>query len=175
MIYNSFVTKVYQGEIIFNHNHLMKLIKNEDFQTCVYMKTTFFKFNNILEKKQYDFLLKTCSDFINKVGQDNSYTSWIIHNSWFQIYHKGHFHDTHSHSMDKDNWNFIFYLNANKNASDLVVLQPGYPYINEDKRLTIKPKTFLAVAFPGHLPHFVEPNKDDKRIVLSCNVEFNRK
>ena len=172
MIYNCFITKVYQGEITFTHKHLMKLIKNEDFETCVYMKTTFFKINNILEKKKYDFLLKACSDFINKVGQDNNYTSWKIHNSWFQSYDKGHFHDTHSHSMDKDNWNFIFYLNANKDSSDLVVLQPGYPYINEDKRLVIKPKTFLAVAFPGHLPHFVEPNKDDKRIVLSCNIEF---
>ena len=75
------------------------------------MKTTFFNINNIIGKKEYDFLLKACSDFINKVGQDNNYASWKIRNSWFQIYNKGHFHDTHSHYMDKDNWNFIFYLN----------------------------------------------------------------
>ena len=40
------------------------------------------------------------------------------------------------------------------------------------KNRSKKPKIGKCVAFPGHLPHFVEPNTSDKRIILSTNLEY---
>ena len=55
------------------------------------------------------------------------------------------------------------------------MLEPGYPYVNEGKRVSIKPKIGGCVAFPGYMPHFVEPNSSDKRIALSSNLEYFKK
>ena len=54
----------------------------------------------------------------------------------------------------------------------MVILEPGYPYVNSNQRVMIKPEIGRCVAFPGYIPHFVEPNKSDRRIIMSTNLEF---
>ena len=57
-------------------------------------------------------------------------------------------------------------------SSNMIILEPGYPYANTNQRFAIKPKDGGCVAFPGHIPHFVEPNPSDNRLILSTNLEF---
>ena len=169
---HSFVTKVYESQITFDYKKLMSLLDNESMEKFPYMKTTYFKEKNILLREEFKFLLNSCQQFYKEVAQQNNYTSWNIITSWVQRYDTGDFHDTHIHFPLENHWNFIFYLDCKENSSNMVVLEPGYPYVNDNKRITIKPKIGGCVAFPGHIPHFVEPNKTDKRIILSSILEY---
>ncbi len=172
---HSFVTKIYESQITFDYERLMLLLDKEDVEKFPYMKTTYFKEKNILLKREFKFLLDSCQKFYNEVAKENNYISWNVMISWVQRYDKGDFHDTHIHSTLENHWNFVFYLNCKEDSSRIVVLEPGYPYVNEGKRVSIKPKIGGCVAFPGYMPHFVEPNISDRRIVLSSNLEFFKK
>ena len=174
MIYNTFETRIYQSFIDIDEESIKNELKENFFENYEYVKTSFWKIKHILSEPNLEFLNKAAREFFQEVGSSEKYSIFEIMNSWIQIYDKGHFHDTHSHFMDKDNWNFVFFLNADDDSSKLVILEPGYPYINNNKRVYIKPKTGLCVAFPGYLPHFVEPNKSENRIILSANVQYNQ-
>ena len=169
---HSFVTKVYESQITFDYKKLMQVIKKEKMEKFPYMKTTYFKEKNILLKKEFKFLLDSCQKFYQEVAGDNQYASWRIIMSWIQRYDKGDFHDAHIHSTSPQYWSFVFYLDCNEDSSKTIVLEPGYPYIDERKRVAIKPKIGGCVAFPGYVPHFVEPNINNKRVVLSSNLQF---
>ena len=169
---HSFVTKIYESHITFDYEKLMSLLNNENMEKVPYLKTTHFKEKNILLKDKFKFLLESCQKFYDEVARQNNYTSWNIIESWVQRYDRGDFHDTHIHFPLANHWSFVFYLDCKEDSSNLVVLEPGYPYINEGKKVNIKPKIGKCVAFPGHLPHFVEPNTSDKRIILSTNLEY---
>jgi len=171
---HSFVTKVYESQIIFDRNKLMSLLDNESMEKYPYLKTTYFKEKNILLKNEFKFLLDSCQKFHGEVAKQNNYISWKVITSWVQRYDKGDFHDTHIHIPLENHWNFVFYLDCNENSSNMVILEPGYPYVNGNKRIIVKPKIGGCVSFPGHMPHFVEPNISDKRIILSSNLEFSK-
>jgi len=171
---HSFVTKIYESQITFDYKRLMLLLDKEDMDKAPYMKTTFFKEKNILLKSRFKFLLDSCQKFYEEVARDNNYTSWIVGGSWIQRYDRGDFHDTHIHSTSANHWNFVFYLDCKEDSSRIIVLEPGYPYVDMRRRVGIKPKIGGCVAFPGYVPHFVEPNISDKRVVLSSNLAFSK-
>ena len=168
----SFVTKVYESEITFDHKKLMQVLKKEKIEKFPYLHTTFFREKNILIQEQFKFLLGSCRKFYNEIAKEKNYTSWKLQESWIQRYDKGEFHDTHLHISLEHHWNFVFYLDCKEDSSNMVILEPGYPYVNWRMQVVIKPKIGRCVAFPGHLPHFVEPNPSDKRIILSTNLEY---
>ena len=172
---HSFVTKIYENQITFDHKKLMQVLKNEKMEKFPYLRTTFFRERNILVQDKYNFLLESCRKFYNEVAKEKNYTSWKLIESWIQKYDKGSFHDTHIHNPMAHNWNFVFYLDCKKDSSNMVILEPGYPYVNGGIEVIIKPKIGGCVAFPGHLPHYVEPNYSDKRITLSTNLEYFQK
>ena len=169
---HEFKTTIYESKIEFDHKRLMGLIDYENLENVGYMKTTYFKEKNILLLPAFKFLLDSCQTFYGQVAKENNYTSWNILSSWFQRYDKGDFHDTHIHFPLEDNWNFVFYIDCKEDSSNMVILEPGYPYVNSNQRVMIKPEIGRCVAFPGYIPHFVEPNKSDRRIIMSTNLEF---
>ena len=172
---HSFVTKVYESQITFDYERLILLLDKEDIEKAPHMKTTFFKEKNLLLKSKFKFLLDSCQKFYEEVARDNKYTSWNIILSWVQRYDRGDFHSTHIHSTSPNHWNFVFFLDCKEDSSRLIVLEPGYPYVDQRKQVGIKPKIGGCVAFPGYMPHFVEPNTSDKRIALSSNLEYFKK
>ena len=170
----SFITKIFEGEISYNKKQLLKILNGNKttLDDVGYMKTTYFKERNILLQEEFGFLLDSCQVFYGQLAKANGYTSWNIISSWFQRYDKGNFHDTHIHFALEDHWNCVFYLDCNSGSSNMVLLEPGYPYANTNQRFAIEPKDGGCVAFPGHIPHFVEPNPSDNRLILSTNLEF---
>jgi len=175
---HEFKTIIYEGHISFDQKRVLKLLKSADpiIKQSDYMRTSFFKEKNILLYKDFKFLLNQCHLFFDYVAQENKYKEGKVISSWFQIYQKGDFHHTHIHNTStkvQKFWNFIFYIECRKNSSNTIILEPGYPYIDNTTPISIKPTVGGCVAFPGHIPHFVEPNKSNKRIILSCNVEFS--
>jgi hypothetical protein len=175
---HEFKTKIYEGYISFDPKKVLKLLKAADpiIQADDYMRTSFFKEKNILLYKDFKFLLDECHLFFNYVAQENNYKEGKVVSSWFQIYRKGDFHHTHIHNIStrtRKSWNFIFYIECPKNSSNTIILEPGYPYIDNTTPISITPTVGKCVAFPGHIPHFVEPNKSNQRTILSCNVDYN--
>ena len=170
----SFVTKIYESEISYDKDKVLKLldVNRSTMENVGYMKTTYFKEQNILLYKEFKFLLNSCQTFYAQLAKANGYSSWNIISSWFQRYDKGNFHDTHIHFPIENHWNCVFYLDCNRKSSNMIILEPGYPYANTNQRFAIKPKDGGCVAFPGHIPHFVEPNPSDNRLILSTNLEF---
>tara|TARA_R110000824_G_scaffold251400_1_gene440068 strand:- start:118 stop:666 length:549 start_codon:yes stop_codon:yes gene_type:complete len=175
---HEFKTQIYEGHISFDQKKVLQTLKSADpiIQQGTYMRTSFLKEKNILLYTDFKFLLDKCHLFFNYVAQENKCKKIKVTSSWFQIYAKEEFHDTHIHNLSgriHQSWNFLFYIDCPKDSSNTIILEPGYPYIDSNKRITIKPTVGGCVAFPGYLPHFVEPNKSNKRIILSCNVEFS--
>jgi len=176
---HEFKTKIYEGHISFNQNKVLQLLKSRDniISREKYMSTSYLKEKNILLCKGFEFLLEECKSFYNYVAKENNYKTVRVTSSWFQIYDKGDFHDTHIHDISNrvyHFWNFIFYIECSTNSSNTIILEPGYPYIDSNKRIAIKPTIGGCVGFPGHLPHYVEPSHSDKRVILSSNVEFKK-
>ena len=168
---HEFKTEVYEGHISFDQKKILRLLKS-----ILYVCKSYFKEKNILLRKDFEFLLEECKLFYNYVAAKNNYKTANVYSSWFQIYNKGDFHDTHIHDLSNRAsyfWSFIFYIKCPTNSSNTIILEPGHPYI-DNNRVTIKPSVGGCVAFPGHIPHYVEPNRSDKRIVLSSNVEFKK-
>ena len=171
-----FITSVIEGSIEFDSDESRNKINSsgllEDFP---YMKTSYFKEKNLLLMDEFSLLLKSCQTFYSRVAKKFNFDTYDIMSSWIQTYDIGKFHDTHIHYPLKDNWNFVFFLDCDENSSNLVICEPGYPYVNNGNRTTIKPEIGKCVAFPGYLPHFVEPNKEKRRTILSSNLQFYRK
>ena len=176
---HEFKTEVYEGHISFNQKKILQLLKlmGNVISREKYMHTSYRKEKNILPRKGFEFLLEECKLFYNYVAARNNYKTLKLVSSWFQIYDKGDFHNTHIHDLSNHAshfWSFIFYIKCTKNSSNTIILEPGYPYINYNNHITIKPIVGGCVAFPGHFPHYVEPNRSGKRVILSSNVEFKK-
>lgn len=108
-------------------------------------------------------------NFFKEIAEDLKLTSFKITKTWIQKYNKNHFHDCHTH--DLVNFSFIYYLDCTKNSSDTLFYNPLYPYYHFNE-YRVKPEKGKCVVFSGAIPHAALPNKDDKRLILSGNLNF---
>ena len=80
-------------------------------------------------------------------------------------------HEMHTHGADPFRRSFILYINCTKDSSPVNFFGPGHPLIYSDP-IQVKPEPGLLILFPSYLPHEVLPNNDDKRLILSGNIEI---
>jgi hypothetical protein len=134
------------------------------------MLTSFFEHKNILQKeelKEFKNHVDThINIFVRNVLNKNNFT---CESSWFQIYEVDSFHPIHIHGVCENEWSLIYYMNATEKSSDTYIYLPGYPY-NPGQRKKIKSEINKFVFFPSYLPHEVQPNKDNERVILSANI-----
>lgn len=168
---NDFVTSFYEIDLDFNNQNIIKYIENYSFEKRD-IKTTFFDNNKILDDERLTDLKELinyhCAVFAEKVLLKNNFN---IKESWFQYYDNNNYHPTHIHGVEEQNYSLIFYVQCSESSSNTVFFNPGYPYVPEQK-IIIKPKQSKLIFFPGYIPHCVEPNKDNERLILSANVDF---
>lgn len=98
--------------------------------------------------------------------------SYKILRSWLQAYRPMDVHGLHTHETTLKDYSLIFYIQCSDNSSKTVFYAPGYPYI-ESLEIQISPEKSKFVIFPGSTPHEVRPNKDDQRIIFSCNFQVD--
>tara|TARA_R110002051_G_C8629303_1_gene484526 strand:+ start:167 stop:682 length:516 start_codon:yes stop_codon:yes gene_type:complete len=89
---------------------------------------------------------------------------------WVQKYNKYQYHDMHVHTPKAD-LSFIYYIDCTKNSGKTIFFNPGHPYITTH-RIEVKPQKNRLIIFSATLPHYAEPNKDNKRLVVSGNLTF---
>jgi hypothetical protein len=67
---------------------------------------------------------------------------------------------------------FVLYVSETKNSSNTCFFNPGYPYVHTHEYIS-KPKKGKIILFDKAIPHSVEPNKDEERLIVSGNIVFN--
>ena len=89
---------------------------------------------------------------------------------WIQKYEKENFHDLHTHGSETNLYSFILYLKTTPKSSKTMFYGPGYPMVNWERK-EVQPKPGLFILFPSYIPHSVGYNKDNKRLILSGNIQ----
>lgn len=86
---------------------------------------------------------------------------------WIQKYKLNSYHSLHIHG-NGNVFSFVWFMDCTESSSELIFHNPGYPYIVTNT-LIIKPEIGKLIFFDGSIPHYVPPNKDTKRLVISGN------
>ena len=165
---NIFQTIVYEIETEFNNLSTLTFVNQTLFDEEK-MFTTFHKTKQILNEEGFKDLKNHVMNFIDiftkNVLQKQKFE---ITDSWIQAYKKNHHHSLHVHYLEKNYYSLIFYIQCTEESSKTIFFPPGFPYVQSDS-IKIIPKKSKFVIFPGYVPHEVEHNQDDQRIIFSCN------
>lgn len=167
----NFVSSIYCLDTKINCQEALSFIKSfKDKRKTDQNTTSYFHTANILNYPELNkFKEELLQYFISLGGQFLSAKQIIIEDSWVQYYENNEFHSTHVHgTLEKNKYSFIFYLQASDQSAKTCFNGPGYPYIQSEE-IKIIPKTNKLVIFDSHLPHYVESNKGEERIILSGN------
>jgi len=169
---NIFQHIIYEIETEFNNLSTLSYLKNsKHFNNDIMLTTYFSSQQNILLEEELKELKNHVEKYINiftaNILNKKKYT---ILNSWLQAYRPLDSHGLHTHEKTLKSWSLIFYIQCSEESAKTIFYSPGYPYI-ESLEFGISPKNSKFVIFPGCLPHEVRTNKDDKRIIFSCNFE----
>ena len=124
-------------------------------------------------KELLDLTLRQLDPFFKEVGIYLGYKKYGLVKAWIQHYEKGHFHDLHTHESIKDFYSFSYIIDCTEDSSHLNLYNPGYPYLSYYAK-KIKPEIGLCTLFPCFLPHSVDPNKDNVRLIVSGNIKWQK-
>lgn len=108
--------------------------------------------------------------FFQSIIERFGYNNFVFEHWWLQKYNPLEFIDVHTHGSSLNQFSYIIYLRCSENSGKTLFYLPGYPYIETQEPLPITPKAGLCLFFPSYLPHSVEPNNDDTRLIMSGNV-----
>ena len=136
-------------------------IKNYPLKKFNFNSNSYFDDSNKTEK-----LRQKVSKYIIDIAEEHNAT---LTSAWVQKYDENEFHDLHIHGSG-DFLSFVWYIDCTENSSPTAFHNPGYPYINTHK-LEITPKKNKLILFDGTIPHYVLPNKDTKRLIISGNLK----
>jgi len=142
-------------------------INSIELELCNINYTSFYKEENpLLKDKTFDILLP----FLKKIKEKASIT---FEGCWVQKYVRDQYHHLHTHHSEGSNgYSFVLYINETKDSSNTCFFNPGYPYIFTHEYIS-KPKKGKIILFDKAIPHSVEPNKDEERLIVSGNILFN--
>ena len=146
---------------------------NEEFKNFIinYPVDKFeFNDNSFYNTDSNDRLKNETNNYLKNIFDEHSlYLDYV----WVQKYDLKKFHDLHIHGWG-DIFSFVWYINCTDKSSKTVFFNPGYPYLRTHQ-LEITPKSGKLILFNGCLPHYVLPNDDNKRIVISGNLKLWQK
>lgn len=168
---HNFVTTVYEIPSEFNSKSTIDFIKKFSF-TDSEMLTTFFDSPEILKDERLvdlkNHVYKYITIFVEQIMKQKKFD---VKGSWLQAYRKNDFHEMHIHNCKINDYSLIFYIQCTKDSSRTVFSTPGAPYVTAPT-VPIEAEKSKFVIFPGSVPHYVTPNQDEERIVLSCNFSI---
>ena len=129
-----------------------------------------FEFNNnsFFNDSKKTELSNEVQPYLKLVFQKHSSS---LKNIWVQKYNINQFHDLHTHGQG-NLLSFIWYINCSEKSSKTVFFNPGYPYF-QTHTISIEPEIGKLIIFDGCIPHFVVPNNDNVRTIISGNLIKN--
>ena len=160
MIDHSFKITIMEYNVTYNKK-FYKYIKTYPLDKYEFCNNSYFN-----KSPSKENLKKEVNKYIKNIADDHKST---LADTWIQQYNKNQFHDMHTHGTG-DFLSFVWYIDCTKNSSKTIFHNQGYPYINTHQ-LEIQPKKGKLVLFEGTVPHYVLPNKDETRLVVSGNLK----
>ena len=160
MIEHSFKFQIFEFKLPFD-DEFYNFVKNHPLEDYEYNSNSYF---NSEENKQS--LIDKVKPYIDPIAKQLNVT---FSQAWIQKYKKDHFHDLHTHGTG-ELMSFVWYIDCTKNSAKTVFHNPGYPYI-DTHCLMVYPEKGKLIVFDGSIPHFVLPNRDDKRLIISGNLK----
>jgi predicted adenine nucleotide alpha hydrolase (AANH) superfamily ATPase len=168
---NIFQHIIYEIETEFDNSSTLSFLTRSKYLKNNNMLTTYFSQQNILVEEELTELKNHVEKYIqiftvNIINKKN----YKILDSWLQAYRQMDSHGLHIHEKTLKSWSLIFYIQCSEESAKTTFYSVGYPYV-DSLDISISPKNSKFVIFPGYIPHEVGANKDDKRIIFSCNFE----
>ena len=169
LITHTFSTSLYHKDLEPSEK-LEEFCKNYSLKNISEHNTSFFE---PLQKELADLLMPVIKNFFQEVGSKYGYVGMELKHTWIQHYETAHSHRIHIHSVFPDDWSFVYYVDCGEDSAETVFYNYGYPYIDHGV-YKVKPKRGRCVLFPGAMSHEAQPNREDKRMVISGNLSFTR-
>ena len=159
----NFSYHIYLDEIELTQEYI-DFVNNVELELSHINYTSYYKEDNIiLKNKTFNIILP----FLKKIKNKGSI---LFEHCWVQKYKKEQYHHLHTHGSG--GYSFVLYVSETKNSSNTCFFNPGYPYVHTHEYIS-KPKKGKIILFDKTIPHSVEPNKDEERLIVSGNIVFN--
>ncbi len=159
-----FEAAIYIKETVLNKN-LISSLESVKLKQYTLNENNFFD-KETKNKDNTDLVYKYIEPHIHQIINSR----FKLNDWWIQRYKKENYHDLHTHGHEHNKLSFILYLKATSKSSNTIFYGPGHPLINW-QGYEVKPKPGLLILFPSYIPHSVGYNKDNKRLILSGNIE----
>jgi len=160
MIDHSFVTLIKEYEILPNNTFI-------DYIKSFNLKDKAENINNYSDKEdRLPDLKKNVSSAIKDILNEHR---CILTDVWIQKYKLNSYHSMHVHG-NGNIFSFVWFIDCTETSSEIIFHNQGYPYVFTNT-LRIKPKIGKIIFFDGSIPHYVPPNKDTSRLIISGNCD----
>jgi uncharacterized protein (TIGR02466 family) len=135
---------------------------------------------NFIEDEGLDFMSKKIYESVHNFALAHSDNAqYFCSSSWFNIYKRDNFQESHTHAYPCM-YSVVYFPLAPPNSGKLVFEPPHEIYINDDgvtednflnqKMAVITPEPGMVVVFKSNLRHFVLPGTNDSdRISIAFN------
>ena len=162
---------VYEIQTDFDNSSTLNFLSSFNLEETS-MLTTYYTNTNILTDEKLIDLKNHISNyieiFVKNIIKKEKYE---VENSWLQAYRNGDAHGLHVHDgLGAHSYSLIFYVQCTEQSADTLFYSPGYPYIHSPT-MRVTPNKSKLLIFHGSMPHEVEENKDNQRIIFSCNFK----
>jgi len=161
----NFTFPIFVKDLMLNNDYI-NIVKNKSLKNFEFNQNNYFEKNDVYFSFQTNNQIK---DYLLEILKQLDCKEYKIVDIWIQKYGNNNFHDCHIHNTD--GFSFIIYIDCTKNSSETLFYNVGYPYFLT-KTYRVKPKKGRCVVFHGAIPHTGLPNKDDKRLIVSGNINF---
>jgi uncharacterized protein (TIGR02466 family) len=141
---------------------------------------------NLIKDNKLEFMSKKIYESVHNFALAHSdHSEYSCASSWFNIYKKGNFQESHAHSYPCM-YSAVYFPSAPEGSGKLVFEPPHEIYINDDgvtednflnqKMAIITPEAGMVVVFRSNLRHFVLPGSNDSdRISIAFNFILDPK
>ena len=136
------------------------------------VKTTFYE-DRPFPQDLKDEITNYLETYITEVGKLLEKKSHIFKKIWIQKYGIADYHNLHMHELKKNSYSFVLYVDGGPKSGNTRFYNLGYPYIHYDRYLETPPVAGKCVVFFGALPHESVPSRDNKKIIVSGNIEYS--
>tara|TARA_R100001594_G_scaffold47807_1_gene80732 strand:- start:1882 stop:2400 length:519 start_codon:yes stop_codon:yes gene_type:complete len=167
--HTSFVQNIFHADLKIDQK-LFKKIKKYSIKRYKDLNTTFYE---TLPEDLRNEIINYLNNYVIEVGKLLDKKRHIFQEIWIQKYGIADYHNIHLHQIKKAAYSFVLYIDGGAKSGSTRFYNLGYPYVYYDRYLDSKPVPGKCVIFFGALPHESVPSRDNKKIIVSGNIEYS--
>jgi len=167
--HTSFVQDIFHVDLKIDQK-VFKKIKRYSIKRYNDLNTTFYE---ALPEDLRSEIKNYLNKYVTEVGKLLDKKCHVFKEIWIQKYEIADYHNLHMHDLKKNSYSFVLYVGGGDKSGSTRLYNLGYPYIYYDHYLDVTPVPGRCVIFFGALPHQAIPSKDNKKVIVSGNIEYS--